>query len=257
MCSNKKIIIVGCPRGGTSMVAGYLKKIGLRTVADTRSGKDYPDGYSEPVGILAFNKACEKFRGNRYRLTDDPLYEEGLWECEEMQVFHEEVFKPLTDPKVDFIKVPDLCLAIDYILHHWPDVLILGVWRKPNVTMRSFYEREFGRFPQMKDRLYAIGVWNMFTRRLIDGKKKHGDRVHLVQLEEFSENPSSLEPYLARTLEVPIKTEFAGFKKKPRESVGILWALIPAILEMLTRFFVPSQSRFFATSSNLKKILNP
>lgn len=237
------------------MVAGYLKGIGLRTVADTRSGEDYPDGYSEPVGILAFNKACEKFRGNRYRLTDDPLYEEGLWGCKEMQVFHDAVFKPFTDPEIDFIKVPDLCMSIDYILHHWPDSLVLGVWRMPNVTMRSFYEREFGRFPQMKDRIYATGVWNMFTRRLLDAKKKHDDRVHLVQLEKFSENPSSLDTYLQRSLGVPEQVAaFPGFSKKPRESAGILWALVPAILETLTRFLVPNQYRFFVTSKNLKEI---
>lgn len=250
-----KLLVVGCPRGGTSMVAGFLKSIGLRTVEDGRSSRDYPDGYSEPLGLLAFTKACEKFRGNRYRLTDDPLIEPGLWGCSEMSIFHDEVFKPLSDENIDFIKVPDLALSIEYVLDTWPDVLIVGVWRNPYPSMQSFYEREFGRYPSFKERFYAIGIWNMFIKRMCVAREGYGNRVKIVQLEQFVEDPSEFYRWVKRYFNGAQLQKATGvFTKKPRRSAGLMWTCFPWLVEHIAQLFKLQKREFFTTSKTAKAI---
>lgn len=180
-----KLLVVGHPRGGTSLVAQYLHSLGLRTVPDRRHHPDYPVGFMEHLPALLFTKACERLRGQRDRLTEDSLIENGFLEISCMRAMFEDAYAVFDAPDVDFVKLPDHALALDFMRGRFPHLRFLGVWRQPRAAVASYYRREFGDHPGVRGLFYAIGSWNMYARRLIDFKERYPDAMDIVAIDDL------------------------------------------------------------------------
>jgi hypothetical protein len=194
--ASPKLLVVGFPRGGTSLIAQYLASLGLETVPDARGEPDYPSGYMEHLPCLLFTKACERLRGRRDRLTEESLIEDRYLDIPCMRAMFQEAYRPFHDPEVDFVKLPDHTLALDFMRRRFPELRFLGVWREPREAIASYRRREFGRHPGVRGLFYAIGAWNMYTRRMIDFKERHPHLIDLVNVDAFVSGNGSLSGLL-------------------------------------------------------------
>ena len=104
----KTLVVVGCPRSGTSLFAKMLVASGLKTVPDRRVKERYPAGFFEHMPILMFNKAMERLKGGQHRITTEPFIESRDLEDDFVGSIFELAYKPLLTSQVDFIKSPDI-----------------------------------------------------------------------------------------------------------------------------------------------------
>ncbi|PXA03676.1 hypothetical protein DDZ13_10295 [Coraliomargarita sinensis] len=257
--SNKtKLLVVGYPRGGTSLVGNYLAAAGMRTVVDDRRGDDYPAGFMEHLPILLFNKACERLRGKRDRLTEDSLLEESFLEICCMRKMFDDAYAVLRDPNIDFIKSPDLALALDFMIERFPGLKILGVWRKPDTAIESFYKREFGRIPSLENLYYSIGTWNMYAQRLVEFKKRYPSLIQIVSVDS-SVNDASHICHAIEALGFELKNKPSievALGKRWRTTSGTFWKTIP-LWEKVFRYLGPERNiPYFRTSANHNLLKN-
>lgn len=192
-----KLLVVGHPRSGTSLIARHLVTLGLRTVSDPRRG-DYPAGYLEHLPALLFTKACERLRGWRDRLTDASLIEDAFLEMPAMRAMFEKAYAVFDDPDVDFVKLPDHALALEFMRRRFPHVRVLGVWRSPRTAMASYYRREFGDHPGFRGLYYAMASWNLYARRILAFHAAHPDAIDIAHVDTLVATNGSLGPLLQR-----------------------------------------------------------
>jgi hypothetical protein len=251
-----KLLIVGHPRGGTSLMAAHLDSLGLRTVEDTRRHDDYPSGFMEHLPSLLFTKACERLRGRRDRLTDESLIREDFLEISCMRAMFEDAYAVFDEPGVDFIKLPDHALALDFMHQRFPHVRFLGVWRRPRAAIASFYRREFGRYPGARGLFYAIGTWNMYARRLIDFKTRHPDLIDIVGIDELVARNGSLSGMLRErgyrvTADRGIRD---ALRKEWRDSSGLVGTGLPLYEALFRRLLPPEQRVYFRSGLHARAI---
>jgi hypothetical protein len=228
------------------LIAQYLRDIGLRTVEDGRTNPDYPGGFTEHLPILLFNKACERLRGPRDRLTDDQLIQPDFLNISCMRKMFDDAFSVFTDPGIDFVKSPSLALAMDFMAEQFPHLRFLAVWRRPATSIESFYQREYGRFPGIRGLFYAIGAWNMYARRVLDFKARHPDRVDVVEADALVAGRSSLLPLLHRHgFAIPDGRELPEtLQKKWRDKAGWVGKAVPAV-ERGFRLIAPQEKKLY------------
>lgn len=258
MENKKQILVVGFPRGGTSMLAAYLKLIGLNTVEDDREKAAYPAGFNEHMPILLFNKACERLRGQRNRLTDQALIESGFLDIPGMNEFFEAAYAPLIRQEVDFLKIPDLALALEFIAEKLPHVHILAVWRKPRVAMESFFRREFGKHPGFHEAFYSIGTWNLFAERVCQFKRSHSDRIDILSIDGIIEDSSALLQVLDNCGHQPehALTVADTLTKPLRSDCGMYGRLFPLLETISRRLVKEKQKTYFETDRHLKELID-
>jgi hypothetical protein len=245
----KKILIVGHPRSGTSLLAGHLASLGLRTVRDARQHADYPSGFMEHLPSLLFAKACERLRGQRDRLTEESLIKPSFLDIPCMRAMFKEAYAVFEDPEVDFLKLPDHALALDFMHQQFPHLRFLAVWRRSRQSIESFYRREFGRQPGMRGLFYAIGTWNMYARRIIDFKTRHPELIDIVGIDEFvSSNRSLADMLVERGYDVPSEHRIREvLDREWRRSTGVIGHSVP-LFEKVFRWLRPVEQRVFFES---------
>jgi hypothetical protein len=256
VATSPKLLVVGNPRQGTSLLAEYLHSVGLRTVTDTRHATDYPSGFMEHLPALLFTKACERLRGQRDRLTDESLIKEEFLEIPCMRVMFEEAYRVFDEPSVDFIKLPDHALALEFMHRRFPELRYLGVWRRPREAIASYYRREFGRYPGVRGLFYAIGTWNMYARRLVDFKTEHPELMDIVCIDDLIARNGSLSPVLRKRGFGTVRDRAIRdvLRKEWGRSTGIVGTGLP-FYEAVFRRLVPREQKVFFDSRGHLRLL--
>jgi hypothetical protein len=195
----RPVFIVGCPRSGTSPFSRWLHACGLTTVADERKNERYPAGYFEHLPMLMFHRALERLpRGAEHRITTEPyLTEETLQHPYVAQSF-ELAFEPVLQEAVDFIKYPQLALSIDFLLDRFRSAHVVGLWRNPRDTFRSLVTKEFPLEMLAGAPLKAVLLWSVYAHHLCAAKRKHPERVTLVEIDGFIADPAAGPALLER-----------------------------------------------------------
>jgi hypothetical protein len=173
-----------------------------------------------------------------------------------MRAMFNEAYGVFDAPEVDFVKLPDHALALDFMHHQFPGLRFLASWRNPKCSIESFYKREFGRYPGVRGLFYAIGTWNMYARRLIDFKTKHPELIDIVAIDEFVSSNGSLAGFLRErgygvTGEHGIRDILS---KEWRRSSGIVGLCLPILEAMFRRLRPAEQRAFFRSAVYLRKL---
>lgn len=137
---NKNIVILGCPRSGTSLVANLVKSAGYD--ADMEGTKplmkpnpDYnPDGYFERIDVVKMNDNLIKDIGKDYNFLNPPSLEEikirFFWNTE-LQTIRDE----LNSYEKWFIKDSRLSFTLDYLSLN--NIHVIKVLRNPTSVKQS------------------------------------------------------------------------------------------------------------------------
>jgi len=195
--TRKFVFVVGCPRSGTSLFARLLTMAGLKTVDSSRKNPKYPSGYYEYLPIQMFNKAIERLpRGADYRITTEPFLKSDYLTDEFIATMFSSAWEPVLNRKVDFVKFPQLALAVDFLFEQFADIHVIALWRDPVRTFRSLILKEFGRTMIPASGLLAILLWNMYAYQLVEAKKKWSDSITVFNIDDLIENNKNVSPLL-------------------------------------------------------------
>jgi hypothetical protein len=193
------LVIVGCPRSGTSLFARLLVHSGLRTVSQDNANPEYPAGYYEHRPLRMFHKAIERLpRGADHRITAEPfLRSTYLADPFIRQIFHA-AWEPMLSRGVDLIKFPQLALSIDFVLEQFDSAHILALWRHPAPTFRSLVTKEFPCEMRPASGLKAIMLWNMYAFHVVQAVKAHPTSVTVLCIDDLVDQDTSISPMLRR-----------------------------------------------------------
>lgn len=195
----RPVLVVGCPRSGTSPFARWLHACGLSTVSDERRDPRYPSGYFEFLPMLMFHRALERLpRGSDHRITTEPFLTRETLELPFAAHCFELGFAPLLRDEVDFIKYPQLALSLDFLLERFPNAHAIGLWRDPTATFRSLVTKEFPIEMRPASGVKAILLWSVYAYHLVRAKQRSPDRVTLVEIDGFFADPHAGPALLAR-----------------------------------------------------------
>ena len=196
------LLVVGCPRSGTSLFAKLLVAAGLTTVADERASEKYPSGYFEHVPLLLFHKAMERFprRSNSradYLPTTAPFLEAEQLDRPFVRTMFDGAFAPLLQGEVDFLKYPQLALSIDFLFETLGDVRVAALWRDPIPTVQSLASKEFGRDMTPFRGLRSVLLWNTYAYHICRAKERYGDRVAVIHFDRLADGTCPVDEALA------------------------------------------------------------
>jgi hypothetical protein len=195
----RPVFVVGCPRSGTSPFARWLHACGLRTVSDPRSNTRYPAGYFEHLPMLMFHRSLERLpRGAEHRITTEPYLTKETLEHPFVARSFELAFEPVLRDAVDFVKFPQLALSVDFLLERFPDGHVVGLWRNPLDTFRSLVSKEFPVEMVAAAPLKAMLLWGVYAHHLTAAKRRHPERVTLVEIDAFVAGPAAGPALLER-----------------------------------------------------------
>jgi hypothetical protein len=193
------VLVVGCPRSGTSPFAGWLHACGLRTVADERTNERYPAGYFEYLPLLMFHRALERLpRGADHRITTEPYLTAKTLDHPFVAHTFELAFEPILRGDVDFLKYPQLALSLEFLLERFPEAHVIGLWREPRDCFRSLMTKEFPLEMIAGAPLKAVLLWNVYAHHLTIARQRHPDRVTLVDIDGFLRNPDAATGLMQR-----------------------------------------------------------
>jgi len=193
------IIVVGCPRSGTSPFARWLDGCGFETASDPRRTARYPKGYFEHLPILMFHKALERLpRGADHAISMEPFLRTEQLEDPFVRTCFDAAFEPLLSGALDFIKFPQLALSIDFLFEQLPNVHVIGLWRDPVPTFRSLITREFPAEMRPSSTVKSTLLWNLYAHHLVRAADTHGDRFTLISIDRFLAEPSMGPAILGR-----------------------------------------------------------
>lgn len=202
MAMSPPIIVVGCPRSGTSLFAKLLVAAGLRTVVDERSGEKYPSGYFEHMPLLFFHKAMERYpRSDRQGRADHAVALEEFLKVEYLRdpivrAMFETAFEPLLDKRVDFIKYPQLALSPEFLLETIPQVHLIALWRNPEANIRSLAHKEF-QWDMIPFRgVRSVMLWGMYAHHVCRAKELAPDRVTVLAIDALIKANAGVGPLL-------------------------------------------------------------
>jgi|GEM_PF-4967203 len=206
-----RLVVAGCPRGGTSLFAKLLVAAGLSTVRDVRASEKYPSGYYEHVPLLMFHKAMERFPRARshhrsdYVATTDPFLHTAYLDDPFVRSLFETAFAPLTAREVAFLKYPQLALSADALFDALGDDLrLVLVWRDPVPSVVSMSRKEFGRDTWPFRGLRSVLLWCTYAHHVVQAKERHGDRVAVVHIDRVVDGTCAIDRVLAPLgVEVP------------------------------------------------------
>jgi hypothetical protein len=195
----RPILVVGCPRSGTSPFARWLHACGLTTVSDERRNPRYPSGYFEYLPMLMFHRALERLpRGADHRITTEPYITRATLEHPFVARIFELGFEPLLKDEVDFLKYPQLALSLEFLLERFPRAHVIGLWRSPASTFRSLVTKEFPVEMRPASSVKAILLWSVYAHHLVAAKRHAPDRVTLVEIDGFFADPGAGAALLSR-----------------------------------------------------------
>ena len=196
------LLVVGCPRSGTSLFAKLLDAAGLSTVADERASEKYPSGYFEHVPLLMFHKAMERFpRENGHHRADfvpttDPFLKAEHLERPFVASMFDEAFAPVRSGEVDFLKYPQLALSVDALFETLGDIRVVAVWRDPTRAILSLARKEFGRDVFPFRGLRSVLLWTTYAYHVCRAAERHGDRVAVVQIDRVVDGSTPVDRIL-------------------------------------------------------------
>ena len=196
------LLVVGCPRSGTSLFAKLLDAAGLTTVADERASDKYPSGYFEHVPLLMFHKAMERFprEATHHRAdfvpTTDPFLEAAHLQQPFVESLFAEAFAPILSGKVDFLKFPQLALSLDALFETLGDVRVVAVWRDPTRAVLSLARKEFGRDVFPFRGLRSVLLWTTYAYHICRAKERHPDRVAVALVDRVVDGSTPVDRVL-------------------------------------------------------------
>lgn len=235
----RPVLVVGCPRSGTSPFARWLHACGLTTVADERRKPKYPSGYFEFLPMLMFHRALERLpRGADHRITTEPYLTQETLENPFVAHAFELAFEPLLRDEVDFLKYPQLALSLDFLLERFPAAHAVGLWRSPVSSFRSLVTKEFPVEMRPASSVKAVLLWSVYAHHLVAAKRRWPERVTLVEIDGFFADEAAGPALLARIgrpreAAVPIGEAIDRSLWGRRPSVG--WRLYHALMATLCR----------------------
>ena len=195
----RPVFVVGCPRSGTSPFARWLHACGLTTVSDERRNERYPSGYFEYLPMLMFHRGLERLpRGADHRITTEPYLTTETLQHPFVARSFELAFEPVLRNEVDFIKYPQLALSLDFLLDRFPSSHVVGLWRNPRDTFRSLLTKEFPLEMIAGSPLKAVLLWSVYAHHLSAAKRKHPERVTLLEIDGFIADPAAGPALLER-----------------------------------------------------------
>ena len=195
----RQIVLVGCPRSGTSPFAKLLRSAGLRTVEDTRSTRKYPSGYYEHMPLLMFHKAMERLpRGADYSITTEPFLKSSYLDDEFIRGLFLEACHPILQGSVDFIKLPQLALSVDFLFEQFGQIHVIALWRNPACTFRSLVTNEFPREMRPASGVKAVLLWNLYAYHIIRAAKERPADVTVVNIDDVIDKDRSIAPLLRK-----------------------------------------------------------
>ncbi len=193
----KLLIIVGCPRSGTSLFADFLVQCGLRTVSDHRNNEQYPRGYHEYFPLLMFHKALERYpRGADHRITDIPFLQSSYLEDEYTSQMFIAATAPFWDKDVDFLKFPQLALSIDFLFEQFQDIHIIALWRNPAAVFKSLVQKEFPLEMRPASGIKAILLQSVYGFHIKKAISSNPGKVSILSIDNLIEEDMDLEPFL-------------------------------------------------------------
>ncbi|HSJ53360.1 MAG TPA: sulfotransferase [Anaerolineae bacterium] len=202
MCPNKNrplLVVVGCPRSGTSLFARLLAQSGLQTVDHHRTSSQYPAGYYEHLPLLMFHKALERLpRGADHRITVQHFLQSSYLDDRFIRQVFCAAWEPVSSRAVEFCKFPQLALSIDFVLEQFDSVHVVALWRNPLCTFKSLVTKEFPREMRPASGLKAIMLWNMYAFHLVQGARAHPRDVTVLSIDDLVDRDTDISPLLRR-----------------------------------------------------------
>lgn len=236
------ILVLGCPRSGTSAFANWLATIGLRTVEDPRRRAGYPAGYYEHLPIAMFHRAVERvLRRTDQAIRLEPYLTESLLRDPYVRTMYEEAFAPVERDKVAFLKYPQLALSIEFLLSRYPTGHVIGVWRGPEATFRSLVKREFTRELALTSGVRSVLLWSLYAYHLVGAKSKYPERVTIVRIEDFFRRRELRQRLLRKLAIDPGAAEAGGLDerrwvRRPSLAWQLYYRMAVLVAEAVLRF---------------------
>ena len=248
----RKIIIVGCPRSGTSLFADLLMQSGLKTITDFRSSDQYPRGYHEYFPLLLFHKAVERYpRGGSHRITDESFLQEDLLNDEFTKQMFQTAFKPFWNPEIDFIKYPQFALSFEFLLNQFPDIHFIVLWRNPIAVFKSLVQKEFPIEMRPASGIKAILLQSVYAEHILNAYCNHPEKVSVLLIDSLINQNYDLSPFL-RELGFDVKGENRISRTiQPKiwtKNVPLPWYLYYQAMRLSLKIgsgFLPTQMRKF------------
>lgn len=143
---NKNIVILGCPRSGTSLIAQLVKNVGYDadnygTRELMKPNKDFnPDGYFERIDIVRTNDTLIHLIDKQYSFLNPPSLEEVIRNNTSHQSSID-VSNELKSYNGWFIKDSRLCFTLN--IYDFNNINVIKVVRNPESVKRSMI-RHYG-----------------------------------------------------------------------------------------------------------------
>jgi hypothetical protein len=193
------VFVVGCPRSGTSPFARWLHACGLSSVSDERRHERYPAGYFEHMPALIYLTGLERLpRATARAIKSAPYLTSELLEDPFLKETFELAFRPVLEREVEFLKLPQLALSIDFLFERFGDVHVVALWREPAPSFRSLVTREFTLEMRLSAGFRSVLLWSVYARHMINAKRARPDRVTLVNVDHFFDSPEAGAKLLER-----------------------------------------------------------
>jgi hypothetical protein len=142
--------------------------------------------------MLMFHRALERLpRGSDHRITTEPYITADALDHPFVARTFELGFEPLLRNEVDFLKYPQLALSLEFLLVRFPTAHVIGLWRRPGDTFRSLVMKEFPLEMVVASGLKAVLLWNVYAYHLVQAKRRHPERVTLIEIDGFFGDPQA------------------------------------------------------------------
>jgi len=260
MADPKKIVIVGCPRSGTSLLADYFVQCGLKTVEDSRSSNQYPRGYHEHFPLLVFHKALERYpRGSVHRITDEQYLNREAIQDPILSQLYNEAFYPFLIPDVDFIKYPQLALSMPFLVNEYPDLHILAVWRRPPAVYKSLIQKEFPVDMLPGSAVRSVLLQSVYAEHILRTHEKFSDRITVLYIDEIINQRGTLKKFLgdlgySGIPDLPLSdTIQPDIWTKKVSSIWTLFYILTRVFVRIGAFLLPEEMRKYSNINSYHK----
>ncbi|MGB2965739.1 MAG: sulfotransferase [Anaerolineales bacterium] len=261
MSNQKKIlVIVGCPRSGTSLFADFLVHCGLKTVQDNRANSQYPRGYHEHFPLLMFHKALERYpRGADHRITDLPFIQSAYLEDEFTSSIFAAASVPFQDQNINFIKLPQLALSIDFLFEQFPNLHIIALWRNPSAVFKSLIQKEFPKEMRPASGVKAILLQSVYGIQIKNAYQKYPGSITVLAIDQIIKKDQNLGPLLERLgfeIESPCRLSQSMNTGLWTKRVPLFWALYYQLMRigvLLGAPFLNPEKRKFVKLGDLSR----
>lgn len=203
---NNKIVILGCPRSGTSLVANLVRSAGYD--ADYNGTKTLmkpnqkfnPDGYFERIDIVKLNDKLIKEYNEEYSFLNPPKIEEMIKKNSSNNEDLKTIKKELQSYSNWFIKDSRLCFTLH--LYNIPDISIIKVKRNPKEVKKSMINHYGDLFSldviHGPHKVKKINFEEFYENinKCIDWQKRHKHSIEIEYDDLYKGNLQNLEDFL-------------------------------------------------------------